>query len=86
MVRNLGVGALLDRILCSFKNVYGIVSSFDELMRQFLGVFQQPYESVTDYAVKLEKAFAIIRDNYSWELAMMDQGQHLREIFYQGLR
>ena len=57
VVRNLGVGAPLDKILCSLKNVYGIVSSFDELMRQFLNVFQQPCESVTDYVVKLEKDF-----------------------------
>ena len=86
VVRNLGVGAPLDKILYSLKNVYGIVSSFNELMRQFLNVFQQPCESVTDYVVKLEKAFAIIRDNYPKELAMVDQGQHLRERFYQGLR
>ena len=39
-----------------------------------------------NYVVKLEKAFAEIRDNYPKELAMVDQGQHLRERFYQGLR
>ena len=61
--------------------MYGIVSSFDELIRQFLNVFQQPYESVTDYVVKLEKAFAIIKDNYPRELVMVDQGQYLRERF-----
>ena len=55
-------------------------------MRQLVNVFQQPCESVTDYVVKLEKAFAEIRDNYPKELAMLDQGQHLRERFYQGLR
>ena len=54
--------------------MYGIVPSFDELMKQFLNVFQQPCESVTDYVVKLEKTFAEIRDNYPKEWVMVDQG------------
>ena len=73
VVRNLGVGAPLDMTLCHLKDVYGIVSSFDELMRQFLNV------------MKLEKLFAVIRDNYLKELAMVDKGQHLRERFHQGI-
>ena len=64
----------MDKILCSLKNVYGIVPSFDELMKQFLNVFQQPCEYVTDYVVKLEKTFAEIRDNYPKEWVMVDQG------------
>ena len=76
----------MDKILSRLKNVYGNVFSFDELMRQFLNVFQHPYESVTDYVVRLEKAFATIRDNYPEKLEMVDKTQHLRERFYQGLK
>ena len=43
-------------------------------------------ESVTDYAVRLEKAFAEIWDNYPKQLGMVDKTQDLRERFYQGLR
>ena len=55
-------------------------------MRQFLNVLLSPYESVNDFALRLEKAFAAIRDNYSLELTMVDKTQHLRERFYQALR
>ena len=53
--------------------------TFDELMKRFLSVHQFPVESVTDYAVRLEKAFAEIRDNYPKQLGMVDRTQHLRE-------
>ena len=43
---------------------------------------QFPVESVTDYAVRLEKAFAEIRDNYPEQLGMVDKTKHLRERFY----
>ena len=85
-VRSLGVGASIDKILSRLRTVYGNVSSFDELMRQFLNVLQTPYESVNDYVVRLEKAFAAVRDNHPKELIMVDKTQHLRERFYQGLR
>ena len=86
LIRNLGVGAPIDKIVSSLKLAYGVVFSFDELMREFLNVFQLTTESVTDYVVRLEKAFALLRDNYSKELSMVDKTQHLRERFYQGLR
>ena len=72
--------------MSSFKFKYGTVVTFDELMKRFLNVYQFPVESVTDYAVRLEKAFAEIRDNYPKQLGMVDKTQHLRERFYQGLR
>ena len=86
LIRNLGVGAPIDKILSSLKLAYGVVFSFDELMREFLNVFQLTTESVTDYVVRLENVFALLRDNYSKELSMVDKTQHLRERFYQGLR
>ena len=86
IIRNLGVGAPIDKIVSSLKLAYGVIFSFDELMREFLNVFQLTTESVTDYVVRLEKAFALLRDNYSKELSMADKTQHLRERFYQGLR
>ena len=86
IVRNLGVGASIDNILNRLKTVYGNLTSFDELMRQFLNVLQSPYESVNEFVLRLEKAFAAIRDNYPLELTMVDKTQHLRERFYQGLR
>ena len=49
-------------------------------------MFQLTTESVTDYVVRLEKAFALLRDNCSKELSMVDKTQHLRERFYKGLR
>ena len=72
--------------MSSLKLAYGVVFSFDELMREFLNAFQLTTESVTDYVVRLEKAFALLRDNYSKELSMVDKTQHLRERFHQGLR
>ena len=35
---------------------------------------------------RLEKVFALIRDNYPKELEMVDKSQHLRERFHQGLK
>ena len=72
--------------MSSFKSKYGTVVTFDELMKRFLSVCQFPVESVTDYAVRLGKAFAEIRDNFPNQLGMVDKTQHLRERFYQGLR
>ena len=86
VLRNVSVGASIDTIMSSFKLKYGTVVTFDELMKRFLSVYQFPVESVTDYAVRLEKAFAEIRDNYPKQLGMVDKTQHLRERFYQGLR
>ena len=86
LLRSIGAGAPLDKILSSFKLAYGNVFSFDELMKRFLNVYQFPTESVTDYVVRLEKAFAMIRDNYPQQLTMVDKTQHLRERFYRGLR
>ena len=63
-VRSLDIGASIDDILNRLKTVYRNLSSFDELMRQFLNVLQSPYESVNDFVLRLEKAFAAIRDNY----------------------
>ena len=76
----------MDKILSSFKLAYGVVFSFDELMRKFLNVYQFATESVTDYVIRLEKAFALLRDNYPERLTMMDKTQHLRVRFYRGLR
>ena len=86
LIRNQGIGAPIDKILSSLKLAYGIVFPFDQLMREFLNVFQFATESVTDYVVRLEKAFALIRDNYPKELKMVDKTQHLRERFYRGLK
>ena len=86
VLRNVSVGASIDTIMSSFKLKYGAVVTFDELMKRFWSVYQFPVESVTDYAVRLEKAFAEIRDNYPKQLGMVDKTQHLRERFYQGLR
>ena len=72
--------------MSSFKLKYGTVVIFDELMKRFLSVYQFPVESVTDYAVRLDKAFAELRDNYPKQLGMVHRTQHLRERFYQGLR
>ena len=58
VVRNLGVGAPLDKILCRLKTVNGTVCFFGELMINFLNMFQHSNESVTDYVVRLENAFA----------------------------
>ena len=85
-VRSLGVGTSIDNILSKLKTVYGNLTSFDELMRQFLNVLQSPYESVNEFVLRLEKAFAAIKDKYPLELTMVDRTQHLRERFYQGLR
>ena len=57
MLRSIGVGAPLDKILSSFKLAYGNVFSFDELMKRFLNVYQFPTESVTDYVVRLGESF-----------------------------
>ena len=86
LLRSLGVGVSLDKILSSFKLAYGTVLSFDELMREFLNICQFATESVTDYAVRLEKVFALLKENYSDKFAMVDNAQHLRERFYRGLR
>ena len=86
LLRSIGVGASVDKILSSFKLAYGVVFSFDELMRKFLNVYQFATESVTDYVIRLEKAFALLRDNYPERLTMVDKTQHLRERFYRGLR
>ena len=86
VLRNVSVGTFIDSIMSSFKLKYGTVVTFDELMKRFLSVYQFPVESVTDYAVRLEKVFAEIRDNYPKQLEMVDKTQHLRERFYQGLR
>ena len=72
--------------MSSLKLSYGAVFEFDELMREFLNVSQFPTESVTNYVVSLEKAFALLRDNYPKELEMEDKTQHLRERFYYGLK
>ena len=85
VLRNVSVGASIDTIMSSFKLKYGTVVTFDELMKMFLSVYQFPMESVTNYAVRLEKAFAGIRDNSPKQLGMVDKTQHLRERFYQGL-
>ena len=58
LLRSIGVGASVDKILSSFKLAYGVVFSFDELMRKFLNMHQFATESVTDYVIRLEKAFA----------------------------
>ena len=60
--------------------------SFDELMREFLNIYQFPTESVVDYVVRLEKAFAVLKRNYPKELSMVDKTHHLRERFYRGLK
>ena len=73
LLRNVGVGASMDKILSSFKLAYGNVFSFDELMKKFLSVYQFAAESVTDYVVRLEKAFALLRDNYPEQLTMVDK-------------
>ena len=86
LLRSIGVGASVDKILSSFKLAYGVVFSFDELMRKFLNVYQFATESVTDYVIRLEKAFALLRDNYPERLTMVDKTQHLRDRFYRGLR
>ena len=86
LVRNQGISAPLDKILSSLKLSYGVVFSFDQLMKEFLGIFQFATESVTDYVVRLEKAFALIKDNYPRELTMVDKTHHIRERFYRGLR
>ena len=86
LLRSIGVGASVDKILSSFKLAYGVVFSFDELMRKFLNVYQFATESVTDYVIRLEKAFALLRDNYPERLTKVDKTQHLRERFYRGLR
>ena len=86
LLRSLGVGVSLDKILSSFKLAYGIVLSFDGLMREFLNICQFATESVTDYAVRLEKVFALLKEDYPDKLAMVDNAQHLRERFYRGLR
>ena len=36
VIRNLGVGGPIDKILSSLKLAYGVVLEFDELMREFL--------------------------------------------------
>ena len=81
LLTSIGVGASVDKILSSFKLAYGVVFSFDELMRKFLNVYQFATESVTDYVIRLEKAFALLRDNYPERLTMVDKTQHLRERF-----
>ena len=86
VIRNLDVGAPINKILSSLKLACGVVSSFDELMKEFLNVFQFPTESVYDYVVRLDKAFTLLRDNYPKESEMVEKTQHLRERFYQGLR
>ena len=86
LLRSLGVGVSLDKILSSFKLAYGTVLSFDELMGKFLNVEQSVTESVTDYVVRLEKVFALLKENYPDEFAMVDNAQHLRERIYRGLR
>ena len=79
LLGSLGVGVSLDKILSSFKLAYGIVLSFDELMKKFLGIYQFATESVTDYVVRLEKVFATLKENYSSELSMANKTQHLKE-------
>ena len=86
LLRSIGVGASIDKILSSFKLAYGNVFSLDELMKRFLSVYEFATESVTDYVVRLEKAFALLRDHYPQQLTMVDKTQHLRERFYRGLR
>ena len=76
VLRNVSVGDSIDTIMSSFKLKYGTVVTFDVLMKRFLSVYQFPVESVTDYAVRLEKAFAEIRDNYPKQLGMVDKTQH----------
>ena len=49
-------------------------------------MLQFSLEPVADCVVRLEKAFAEIRDNCHKQLGMVDKNQHLRERFYQGLR
>ena len=86
LLRSIGVGASVDKILSSFQLAYGVVFSSDELMRKFLNVYQFANKSVTDYVIRLEKAFAMLRDNYPERLTTVDKAQHLRERFYRGLR
>ena len=86
VLRNVSVGASIDSIMSSFKLKYGTLVTFDELMKRFLNMYQFPVASVTDYAVRLEKAFAEISNNYPTQQGMVDKTQHLRERFYQGLR
>ena len=86
LLRSLGVGVSLDKILSSFKLAYGNVLSFDELMREFLNIYQFSTESVTDYVIRLEKAFAMLKRSYPKELSMVDKTHHLRERFYRGLK
>ena len=86
LLRSVGVGASMDKILSSFKLAYGNVFSFDEFMKKFLSVYQFATKSVTDYVMRLEKAFALLRDNYPEQLTMLDKTLHLRDRFYRGLR
>ena len=46
-----------------------VLFSFDELMREFLNIFQFATESVTDYVVRLEKAFTLLRYKLSTRLS-----------------
>ena len=40
VIRSLGVGAPIDKVLSKLKLAYGIVLTFDELVTEFLNVFQ----------------------------------------------
>ena len=65
LLRSIGVGASVDEILSSFKLAYGVVFSFDELMRNFLNVHQFATESVTNYVIKVGESFCIVERQLS---------------------
>ena len=85
-VINLGEGIPTAQILYRLCLKYSSVSTFDDLMKAYLGIAQRPIELVTDYVVRLEHSYSRLCSEYPQRFDRNSQTQHLRKRFYQGLR
>ena len=83
---NLGEGTSTSQILSRLCLKYGSVSTFDDLIKAYLGIAQRSTELVTDYVVRLERSYSRLCSEYPQRFDRNSQTQHLRARFYQGLR
>jgi len=83
MVVPLGNGATFDQVLNKLETYFGDSSSKEELLASFFSSFQQPSESITDYACRLEASLQVIIEK--GDLPVLARNDLLRHKFWTGL-
>ena len=66
--------------------MYGTVSPYDVMMRKLFSITQTKTEKVNCFAMHLELTVANIRKNHAPKMNKASSKDHLRDLFYQGLR